>query len=146
MRRNEMGIGDMIIECLTIFGLIFYLGTQMYYHSQYPISAVTMVYHFLPILLLYAGMFMLQLHPEFLNGRGSEPVVGKVRIYAVRMVRICKFLIVYGITVPSVADAAGVGINEAYSLIIMLCILAVIAYYIFRIYQYNREEDKKKKH
>lgn len=104
-----------------------------------------MVYHFLPIILLYAGMLLLQYHPEFLNGRGGEPVTGKVRIYAVRMVRICKFLLVYGIVVPSVADVAGININAAYSLIVMVCILAVIAYYIYRIYQYNRDEDKKNK-
>ena len=145
MRRNEMGIGDMIVESLTIFGMIMYLCLQMFYRRQYTIPAMTMVYHILPVILLYTGMMFLQYHPEILNGRGSEPVTGKVRIYAVRMVRVCKFLIVYGSLVPGVADVMGIGINEAYSLIVMGCILAVIAYYIFRIYQYNKEEDRKKK-
>ncbi|MCM1258965.1 MAG: hypothetical protein NC307_14090 [Roseburia sp.] len=145
MRKNEMAIGDIIVESLTIFGLIMYLGLQMFYLSQYPVQAVTVVYHFLPMILLYAGMLLLQYHPEFLNGRGGEPVTGKVRLYAVRMVRICKLLLVYGIVIPSAADAAGIRINEAYSLIVMFCVLAVITYYLYRIYQYNKEEDKKKK-
>lgn len=145
MRKNEMTIGDMIVESLTVFGLILYIGLQFFYLSQYTVQGITVVYHFLPIILLYAGMLLLQYHPEFLNGRGGEPVTGKVRIYAVRMVRICKFLLVYGIVVPSVADVAGININAAYSLIVMVCILAVIAYYIYRIYQYNRDEDKKNK-
>lgn len=145
MRKSEMAMGDIIVESLTIFGLLLYLGLQMFYLSQYPIQGMAVVYHFLPVILLYAGMLLLQFHPEFLNGRGGEPVTGKVRIYAVRMVRVCKFLLVYGIVVPSVGDAAGIRINEAYSLIVMFCILAVIAYYIYRIYQYNRERDKKNK-
>ncbi|MDE6906410.1 MAG: hypothetical protein K2P76_16070 [Lachnospiraceae bacterium] len=145
MRKSEMGIGDIIVESLTIFGVILYLGLQMFYICRYPVRGMTMVSHFLTVLLLYGGMIVLQCHPEFLNGRGSEPLTGKVRIYAVRMVRICKFLIVYGILVPSMADIMGMGINEAYSLIVMIGILAVIAYYIYRIYQYNREEERKKK-
>ena len=72
-------------------------------------------------------------------------MTGKVRIYAVRMVRLCKFLIVYGILVPSMADVMGMSIDEAYSLIVMAGVLAVIAYYIYRIYQYNKEEEKNKK-
>ncbi len=145
MRKNEMGIGDIIVESLTIFGMILYLGLQMFYICRYPIHGMTMVFHFLAVLLLYGGMMVLQCHPEFLNGRGSEPLTGKVRIYAVRMVRLCKFLIVYGILVPSMADVMGMSIDEAYSLIVMAGVLAVIAYYIYRIYQYNKEEEKKKK-
>ena len=30
MRKNEMGIGDIIVESLTIFGMILYLGLQMF--------------------------------------------------------------------------------------------------------------------
>lgn len=145
MRKNEMAIGDIILEALTIFGLMLYLGLQIFYLNRYPVRGITMVYHVLPMILLYAGMLFLQYHPELLNGRGSEPVTGKVRIYGVRMVRVCKFLLVYGIVAPGAADVAGIRLNEAYSLILMFCILAVIAYYIYRIYQYNRDEDKKNK-
>lgn len=145
MRKNEMTIGDMIVESVTVFGLILYIGLQFFYLSQYTVQGLTVVYHFLPMILLYAGMLLLQFRPEFLNGRGMEPVTGKVRIYAVRMVRICKLLLVYGIVVPSAADVAGINLNAAYSLIVMGCILAVIAYYIYRIFQYNRDEDKKNK-
>ena len=130
MRKNEMGIGDIIVESLTIFGMILYLGLQMFYICRYPIHGMTMVFHFLAVLLLYGGMMVLQCHPE---------------IYAVRMVRLCKFLIVYGILVPSMADVMGMSIDEAYSLIVMAGVLAVIAYYIYRIYQYNKEEEKNKK-
>lgn len=145
MQKDEMGIGDIIVESLTIFGMIMYLGLQMFYRSRYQISIQTMIYHIVPVILLYLFLLLLQYHPEFLNGKSSEPVKGKVRIYAVRMVRICKLLIVYGILIPTVADILETGIHGAYSLVVMLCILVVIAYYIFRIYQYNREEDKKNK-
>lgn len=145
MRKNEMGTGDMMVEALTVFGMILYLGLQMFYRSQYRISITTMAYHFLPVILLYGGLLLLQYHPEYLNGGGGEPVRGQVRIYAVRMVRICKFFIVYGILIPSMADVLGMTVNGAYSLIVMACILAVIAYYIYRIYQYNKNEGNKKK-
>lgn len=145
MRRGEMGIGDIIVEALSIAAVLIYLGLQIVYRQLYGISADKMLYHFLPVILLYAGMMVVQFFPELLNGRNSEPLKGKVRIYAVRMVRICKLLLILGILLPSISDVCGVRINEAYSLIGMVGVLAVIGYYLYRIWQYNKSQNKHKK-
>ncbi len=100
----------------------------------------TMVYRLLPLVLLYAAMTVLQIYPEFLNGMGSEPLQGMVRVYAVRMVRNIKLLLVFGILLPSAADVLGISVDEAYSLLVLAGILGNIGYYILRIYKYNTKK------
>lgn len=145
MQKEKWEIFDVVIETLTVVGVLFYFGLQIYYRMLYETEWSTLLYHLFPILLIYVGTLLLQRNPEWLNGRGSEPLYGKIRMYAVRMVRNGKFLLILGMLVPGIADILGVHIHDGYSLLMMVCILAVIGYYMFRIYQYNKEQDKKQK-
>lgn len=137
MKEKEWKIWEIVIETVTVTALIVFLGLQIYYGYIYERSLMTLLYHLLPNLCLYAGMTVLQIFPELLNGWGSEPLQGKVRTYGVRMVRNCKMLVILGMLFPSAADALGIEIDAAYSLLVMGGILGMMAYYLIRIYQYN---------
>ncbi len=142
MTKREWEIWEIIIETITLIAVGVFFGLQIYYVYVYESSILTLLYHLLPMFLLYAGPAVLQIFPELLNGFGSEPLQGKVRIYAVRMVRNSKMLVVFGILAPAVADVLGMKMNAAYSLLIMAGVLGNIGYYLYRIYQYNIKEKK----
>lgn len=137
MPKKETEIWEIIIETAAAVAALVILGLQIYYGYVYESSVVTMLYHLLPLALLYAGMTVLQIFPEFLNGGNSEPLQGMVRTYAIRMVRNIKLLLVLGMLFPSAADVLGIQVNAAYSLLVLGGILINIGYYIYRIYKYN---------
>lgn len=143
MHKQEIRIWDIVTETLTAIAVLLFVGLQIYYRLIYQTMLSTLVYHMIPMLLIYAGMLILQRYPEFLNGWNSEPLVGKVCVYAVRMVRMCKMFLVFALLIPSVCDVLGFAINAAYSLFIMACILINIGYYLYRIFQYNSSQNKK---
>ena len=142
MTKREQEIWEIIIETITLIAAGVFFGLQIYYVYVYESGILTLLYHLLPMFLLYAGLTVLQIFPELLKGFGSEPLQGKVRIYAVRMVRNSKMLVVFGILVPAAADVLGVKMNAAYSLLIMAAVLGNIGYYLYRIYQYNLKGKK----
>ena len=123
--------GYICLSYSLLWGLLGLLSVR--YLNDFLLS----LYHLLPNLCLYAGMTVLQIFPELLNGWGSEPLQGKVRTYGVRMVRNCKMFVILGMLFPSAADALGIEMDAAYSLLVMAGILGTIAYYLIRIYQYN---------
>ena len=142
MEKKDLEVWEIVTEVLTAAAAVVFFGLQVYYKYLYESGIVTLLYHLLPVLLLYTGMTVLQMFPELLNGRGSEPLLGKVRIYAIRMVRNIKFMLVLGMLIPSVGDAVGAGVNAAYSLLVMAGILLDIGYYLYRIFQYNSKKKK----
>ena len=132
---------EIIVETVTAVAVGVFLGLQVYYGYVYESGIWTILYHLLPMGLLYVGMIFLQIFPEILNG-SNEPLPKLVRMYAVRMIRICKLFLVTGVLVPSVADVLGIKMNSAYSLIIMGGILGTIGYYFYRIFEYNSSQKK----
>lgn len=144
MQNGKWELWDVVIETLTAAGVLFYLGLQLYYRMLYRMGWSTCLYHLLPVVFIYAALLLLQKNPEWMNGRGSEPLYGKVRVYAVRMVRNGKCILILGMLVPGMADVFGIQIHDGYSLLIMAAILVVIGYYLFRIYQYNKEQNDKR--
>lgn len=140
MPKKETELWEIIIEAVAAVAALVFIGLQVYYSYIYENVMVTLVYHLLPFVLLYAGMTILQIFPEFLNGAGSEPLQGMIRTYAVRMIRNIKFLIVLGMLFPSAADVLGIEVDAAYSLLVFGGILLNIGYYIYRIYQHNTKK------
>lgn len=132
---------EIVVETVTAVAAGVFLVLQIYYGFVYESSVWTILYHLLPLGLLYMGLVLLQMFPEMLNG-SSEPLPDMVRIYAVRMIRISKLLFVFGMLVPSIADVLGIEMNSAYSLVIMGGILGTIGYYFYRIFQYNSRHKK----
>lgn len=141
MAKKEWEIWEVILEVLAACAACAFLALQIYYGLVYESSIVTMLYHLLPVAFLYAGMSALQAFPEFLNG-GGERLQGMVRVYAVRMARNSKALVMAGMLLPAMADALGTEMNAAYSLFLMGGILGNIGYYLYRIFQYNTKQKK----
>lgn len=141
--KKEFKIWEIVIETITALAFIIYGNLQIYYRYAYESSTMTILYHLLPVLLIYVGLTVLQIFPELLNGIKSEPLKGMVRTYAIRMVRNSKLLLILGMLLPSVADAIGTGMNPAYSLLLMAGVLGTVAYYLYRIYQYNKSQEDK---
>lgn len=139
-----MNAWDTISESLSILGLLGFLGLQIFCGVVYRVQVTTIACNIAAVVLIYAGFMVLQFFPELLNGTGSEPLVGKVRIYAVRMLRTVKLIIVYGVLVPSIFDGAGIDINGAYSVIVLVLIVLTIGWFLYKIWKYNKSQDKKK--
>ena len=140
MPKKDIQVWEIIIESIAAVAAVVIIALQLYYGYIYESGIATMVYRLLPLVLLYAAMTVLQIYPEFLNGMGSEPLQGMVRVYAVRMVRNIKLLLVFGILLPSAADVLGISVDEAYSVLVLSGILGNIGYYILRIYKYNTKK------
>ncbi len=143
MGKRDLEAWEIVMETVTAVAVLVYIGLQIYYHYAYKGTMVTILYHLLPVILLYAGMTVLQAFPELLNGSRSEPLKGMVRTYAVRMVRNSKLLLILGMLLPSAADALGVGMDPVYSLLLMGGVLGTIAYYLYQIYRYNKNQEGK---
>lgn len=133
---------DIVLEVLTAMAVFIFTGLQIYYRTLYQTSLGVVVYHMIPMILIYAGILILQRFPELLNGWNSEPLEGQVRGYAVRMARTCKLFLVFGLLIPSIGDVLGIEIRAGYSLGIMACILATIGYYLYRIFKYNSSQNQ----
>lgn len=140
MASRKWEIWEIVVETVTAVAVIVFFSLQMYYAYVYKSSMFTMLYRLLPVALLYGGMSALQRFPEMLNGGGSVPLQGLVRVYAVRMVRNSKCFVVLGMLIPSAADVLGARIDDAFSLTVMCAVLGTVGYYLFRIYQYNKKK------
>ena len=142
MKKQEWKAWEIVIEAVTAAAVLVFLGLQVYYAYLYDSGLMILLYHLLPVVFLYIGMTVLQRFPELLNGRGSEPLDKTVCMYAVRMVRNGKLLLILGMLVPSIADVLYIEVNAAYSLMIMAGILLNILYYFYRIFQYNSRKER----
>lgn len=142
MDKDTIKLWDVVSETLAAIAMCAYIGLQIYYKSLYFADTRWFSYDMLFVPLLYIGMLVLQRYPEFLNGMHSEPLTGKVRFYALRMLRSCKLLIMVGILIPAIADVWGIYVNEAFSLFLIVGLLVVIGYYMYRIYMYNKSQNK----
>ena len=116
MPKKDIQVWEIIIESIAAVAAVVIIALQLYYGYIYESGIATMVYRLLPLVLLYAAMTVLQIYPEFLNGMGSEPLQGMVRVYAVRMVRNIKLLLVFGILLPSAADVLGISFKDLFLL------------------------------
>ena len=142
MDKDTNKLWDIVAETLAAAALFAYVVLQIYYRYLYfeEVRGVSYELWFVP--LLYVGMLVLQKYPEFLNGIQSEPLTGKVRFYAIRMLRNCKLLLMLGLLVPAIADVWGMYVNAAFSLFVIAGMLFVIGYYMYRIYEYNKSQNK----
>lgn len=142
MDKRGQKAWEAVVEAVAVMAVLAFFGMQIYYGYMYERSLSALLSHFLPVILLYAGMTMLQMYPEFLNGRNSEPLKGMVKIYAIRMARNAKLLLILGMLIPSAADLLGIEMNASYSIFIMMGILGNIGWYLYRIYQYNSKKKE----
>ena len=133
MRKNEWSGIAVLVEITSAILEMIYLVLQIYYGLSYGVQPYKWILNILMSLLVYTGLQLLVFYPERINRLSPEICVGEVRKFSIRMVRLIKFVFVAGLMIPSVADAFGVFVPEAYSLIVILCMLVLAGFYEIKI-------------
>lgn len=142
MRRNEMTNGELLLEAVGIVAALLYIGLQIYYGFIYGVEAAGIVLNVAAMVLVYAGLTLLAVYPEKVNGLAMEVCTGKIRQYTVRMVRFVKLIFVGGLLFTAVCDVMGYAVNAGYSLVVVVLIVITVAVYetkIVRILRQNRK-------
>lgn len=140
MRKNEISGPAMLAEAVGLVSACIYLGLQIYYGIAYGVNMFHIVMNVAAMILVYAGLTMLQIFPEKVNGLAKEVCSGKVRSYTIRMVRVCKLIFVISLLFTSICDVMGKQINSGYSIVVVVLIVAVAFYYEYRIIQLIRKK------
>lgn len=143
MHRNEMTWQAMLAEAVGIVSALVYLGLQIYYGIVYDVNLWNVVMNVAAMILVYAGLTLLGVYPERVNGLPKEVCSGTVRMYTIRMVRIVKLIFVLGLLFTSICDVVGRQINTGYSLVVVVLIVIVAFYYEYRIIRILRNCNKK---
>lgn len=143
MKKEDMTWSAMLAEAVGLVSTLIYLGLQIYYGVSYGVKAVNIVLNILMMVLIYAGLTMLCIYPEWVNGLHREVCVGDVRKYTLRMVRIEKIAIVLGVLFASVFDVIGKVLSAWYAVVIVGFMIVVTVYYEYRIIRILRDIYKK---
>ncbi len=143
MHRNEMTWPDMIAEAVGLVSAFLYLGLQIYYGILYGAKLTNIVMNVAAMLLVYAGLTMLAVYPERVNGLTEEVCAGKIRRLTIQMVRLIKLIFVFGLLFTSVCDVMGKEMNEGYSLVVVTLILMTAGIFEYRIIRLLRAGNKK---
>lgn len=142
MKKDNLNMWGLLAEALGLVSAAIYVGLQIYYGISYGASAAAVIRNIAVILLVYAGLTLLSVHPERVNGLPKEVCSGEVYVYTVRMLRCCKLIIVFGLLFTAICDVLGVELNAGYSLIVVVLTVAAAAYYEYKIIKILRKRNK----
>ena len=95
------------------------------------------------MILVYAGLTMLGIYPERVNGLTKEVCTKQVRMYTIRMVRVAKLIFVGGLLITSICDAMGKELPAFYTVAVLVLMVVTALYYEYRIIKLLRERYKK---
>lgn len=143
MHKNEMTWQAMLAEAVGLVSVVVCLGLQIYYGVFYNVSAVHVLMNVAVLLLVYAGLTLLSIYPERVNGLTKEACSGSVRTYTIRMVRMAKLIFAGGLLFTSICDVMGKELPAACTVLILGLMVAVALYYEYRIIRILRERYKK---
>ncbi len=138
MGKNRFSMEVVIMEIVSAVAGLFYIGLQVYYGIVYGAVAMRVIMNVLVMLLVYAGLTMMLIYPEHVNGLKREVCTGVIRKYTVRMVSVIKLICVLALLFSSICDALGYRVDGAYSLVAVALIVIVAVYYegkIIRIFR-----------
>ena len=143
MKEEKMTTAELFLEAVVLVAAILYMGLQIYYGIAYGTGAVKIIMNVAAMILVYAGLTLLGIYPERVNGLSRDVCSGPVRKYTVRMVRFVKLIFVSGILFTSVCDVMGHELNAGYSLVVVVAIVITVGIYegkIIRILRQNRDK------
>lgn len=143
MKKNEMTLLEQMLEAIGIVSAVLYLGLELYYGAVYAVSAFRLIVNMAAMILVYAGLTLLQRYPERVNNLPAQVCSGRIRLCTVRMVRLIKLIVVVSLLFTSVCDVLGIEMDPGYRLIVALLILPVTVYYEYRIFRLLREDQRK---
>lgn len=144
MRKEDMNTAELFLEAAGIVAMLACLVLQVCYCSLYGLSAVPVFMNLAVMILVYAGLCLLQIYPERVNRLKKEACTGDIRIYTIRMARTVKLIVVFCLLFTSILDVIGQEIYSGNSLMAVVCILAVVFYYESKIYRIIRDISNKK--
>lgn len=143
MKQNEMTMAEIFVEAVGLVSGVLYIGLQIYYGVLYGAGAFGIILNVAALLLVYAGLTLLTVYPEKVNGLTREACGGKVRRYTVWMVRIVKLIFVEGILFTSICDVLGHEINAGYSLVVVALIVITAVIFEGKIIKILRNKNGK---
>lgn len=143
MRKDGMMAAELLAEAVGIVSGVLYIGLQIYYCVSYSVDILNVVINIAVMLLVYAGLSLLQACPERVNGLSPKACTGRIRTYTIRMVRAVKLIFIISLLFTSICDVMGIEMNTGYSLVAVVLIVAVAIFYEFRIIKILREGRKK---
>ncbi len=143
MKSGKYTSPQMIIEIISALAAFVYLGLQIYYGIVYSVGAMRIIMNVLILLLVYAGLTMLFLYPERVNGLNPSVCTGKIRRYTMRMVQLIKFIFVLSLLFTSICDALGYSIDAGYSVIAMGAIALTAIVYEAKIIREVKKPNRK---
>ncbi len=143
MKKSELTWAAMLAEAVGLVSALIYLGLQIFYGITYGAPIIDIVMNVAAMILVYAGLTLLGVYPERVNGFTREVCSGGVRKYTLRMVRGAKLIFVEGLLFTSICDVMGRQLKPGYSLIVVVLIVAVTLYYEYRIIRILRSQNKK---
>ena len=85
------------------------------------------------VLLAYAGLTLLAIYPERVNGLEPWVCTGDIRRYTIHMVLYIKLVFVLSLVFTSVCDVLGADVDGAYSLITSGLIILIAVLYEVKI-------------
>ena len=135
MRKEDLTIGNMLLEAVGVVSTLVYIGLQIYCGVLYGVEVMTIFMNVLLMLLAYAGLTMLEIYPEKVNRLDVEVCAGKIRHYTIHMVLYAKLIFVLSLLFASICDVIGREVDGAYSLISVGLMLLVAIGYEIKIFQ-----------
>lgn len=143
MKKDDITMGGMLAEAVGIVSALIYLGLQVYYGAAFGVDFLRIGMNVAALLLVYAGLTLLAVYPERVNGLSREICTGKIRIYTIHMVRAAKLIFVGSLLFTSICDVMGHQLNGGYSLIVVVLIVAAALFYEVKIIRLLKERNKK---
>ena len=142
MKKGNTSIPAIVAETVGAVSGLAYIGLQIYYGIAYHVAVLNLVMNLLVAVLVYAGLTLLSVYPEKINGLSPEQCTGNVRTYSIRMVRLVKLVFIASLLIPCISDALGHEMRQGYSLIAIGLMLVTAGYYEYRIIQIFRSRKK----
>ena len=142
MKKGNTSIPAVVAETICAISGMAYIGLQIYYGIAYHAAVLNLIMNLLVAVLVYAGLTLLLVYPEKINGLLPEQCTGKIRVYSVRMVRLVKLVFTASLLIPCISDALGHEMRPGYSLIVIGILLFIAGYYEYRIIKIFRSQKK----
>ncbi len=129
MRKEEWTVANLLLEAVAIVAAVLYLGLQIYYGISYGVNRITVAMNAVVLILVYAGLTLLTIHPERVNHLKKEECSGLVRKYTMDMMRLIKLIFVAGLLFASVCDVLGHQIDRGYSIVVVALVVVTAFHY-----------------
>lgn len=143
MKREDMTTAELLMEAVGIVCALIYVGLQIYYGVAYGVSGIQIMMNVVMLILVFAGLTLLQIYPERVNGLTREVCSGKVRRLTIHMVGLAKLIFEVSLLFTTICDVMGHQLNSGYSLVVVVLIVAVTLIYEYKIIKILKNNIKK---